>query len=178
MLFLEFVPLVVVHRAIPIQIQLFIYVLCGLGEMGLEFLPAHHFVSIRVHIPEMGVKRLGVRHGFIVMLSVFGATGRQNGRGHYQNQYKKSNKYSNHHDYEIGEMLLEIAYTKNSEMKIQKLRKEASRYIEVLSDYKECILGSNPFRLKRGEINKFWFRIPLGERLTVSILAIKMHMRC
>jgi tetratricopeptide (TPR) repeat protein len=87
--------------------------------------------------------------------------------------FRKSNKYSNHHDNEIGEILIEIAYTKNSEMEIQKWRKEASRYIEVLPDYKECILGSNPFRLKRGEINKFWFRIPLGERLTVSIFSYK-----
>ena len=99
------------------------------------------------------------------------------GKNTYENiwmdLFRISNKYSNHHDYEIGEILLEIAYTKNSEMEIQKLRREASRYIEVPPDYKECILGSNPFRLKRGELNKLWFRMPLGERLTVSIFSYK-----
>ena len=99
------------------------------------------------------------------------------GKNTYENicidLFRKSNKYSNHHDHEIGEILIEIAYTKNSEMEIQKWRKEASRYIEVPPDYKECILGLNPFRLKRGELNKLWFRMPLGERLTVSIFSYK-----
>lgn len=87
--------------------------------------------------------------------------------------FRKTKKYSNHHDQEIGEILLSIAYTKNSEQKIQKWRKEASLYIEAPPDYKECIIGSNPFSLKKGELSKFWFRIPQGIKLVVSIYAYK-----
>jgi tetratricopeptide (TPR) repeat protein len=87
--------------------------------------------------------------------------------------FRRTKKYSNHHDHEIGEILLRIAYTKNSEVEIQKWRKEASLYIEVPPDYKECIIGSNPFNLKKGELSKFWFRIPQGKKLVVSIYAYK-----
>jgi len=87
--------------------------------------------------------------------------------------FRKTKKYSNHHDHEIGVILLGIAYTKNSEKEIQKWRKEASRYIKVPPDYKECIIGSNPFKLKKGELNKFWFRIPQHKKLMVSIYSYK-----
>ena len=75
MLFLEFVPLVVVHRAIPIQIQLFMNILCGLGEMGLELLPAHLVVPIRVQVPKMGVEYACIRHGCLMMARIAGTTG-------------------------------------------------------------------------------------------------------
>ena len=87
--------------------------------------------------------------------------------------FRKAKKYSSHYNQEIGEILLKIAYSKDSEVEIQKWRKEASLYIEVPPDYKECIIGSNPFRLKKGEKSKFWFRIPLGQKLTVSIYSYK-----
>jgi tetratricopeptide (TPR) repeat protein len=87
--------------------------------------------------------------------------------------FRKAKRYSNHHNQEIGEILLKIAYSKDSEVEIQKWRKEASHYIEIPPDYKELIIGSNPFRLKKGEKSKFWFRIPLGQKLTVSIYSYK-----
>jgi tetratricopeptide (TPR) repeat protein len=87
--------------------------------------------------------------------------------------YRRAKKYSGSHDNEIGQRLLSIAYSKNSEEEIQKWRKEASFFIELPPDYILCIVGSNPFRLKKGEINKFWFRIPQGQKLTVSIYAYK-----
>ena len=87
--------------------------------------------------------------------------------------FRKAKKYGDHHDHEIGEFLLEIAYSKNSEVEIQKWRKEASLYIKVPPDYKECVLGSNPFSLKKGELSKFWFRIPQGKKLVVSIYSYK-----
>jgi tetratricopeptide (TPR) repeat protein len=87
--------------------------------------------------------------------------------------YRRATKYSSSHDDEIGQRLLTIAYSKDSEEEIQKWRKEASFFIEVPPDYELCIVGSNPFRLKKGEINKFWFRIPQGQKLTVSIYSYK-----
>lgn len=87
--------------------------------------------------------------------------------------FRKAKRYSNHHNQEIGEILLKIAYSKDSEVEIQKWRKEASHYIEVPPDYKECIIGSNPFRLKKGEKSKFWFRIPQGQKLIVMIYSYK-----
>jgi tetratricopeptide (TPR) repeat protein len=48
--------------------------------------------------------------------------------------FRKAKKYSNDHNQEIGEILLKIAYSKDSEVEIQKWRKEASHYIEVPPD--------------------------------------------
>jgi tetratricopeptide (TPR) repeat protein len=83
--------------------------------------------------------------------------------------YKKAKKYSSIHNDEIGKRLLIIAYSKNTEDEIQNWRKEASGFIEVPLDYQVCIIGSNPFRLKKGELSDLWMRVPSEKNLTVSI---------
>ena len=85
--------------------------------------------------------------------------------------YKKAKKYSNTHNDEIGNRLLTIAYSKNSELEIQQWRNEASGFIELPPDYHICIIGSNPFRLKKGELSDLWMRVPLAKHLTVAILS-------
>ena len=87
--------------------------------------------------------------------------------------FKTSKQYSDKHNKEIGEFLLNIADIKDSEIEIQKWRNEASYFIELPPDYVELSIGSTPFRFKKGEKNKLWYRIPQDQRLTVSIYCYK-----
>ena len=84
--------------------------------------------------------------------------------------YKKVKKYSDTHNAEIGNRLLTIAYSKNSELEILQWRNEASLFIELPPDHQICIIGSNPFRLKKGELSDLWMRVPLVKNLTVAVL--------
>jgi tetratricopeptide (TPR) repeat protein len=83
--------------------------------------------------------------------------------------YKMAKKYSSTHNDEIGKRLLSIAYSKNTEDEIQNWRKEASGFIELPPDYQVCVIGPNPFRLKKGELSDLWMRVPSGINFSVSI---------
>jgi tetratricopeptide (TPR) repeat protein len=83
--------------------------------------------------------------------------------------YKMAKKYGSTHNDKIGKRLLSIAYSKNTEDEIQNWRKEASGFIELPPDYQVCVIGPNPFRLKKGELSDLWMRVPSERSFSVSI---------
>lgn len=65
---LEFMPLVMVQGFVLVQIDGIEDLGLGMGKMILELIPGDPAVPIVIHMPEMGVERFGVGHGFFVIL--------------------------------------------------------------------------------------------------------------
>ena len=65
---LELVPFIMVYIAILIQINGLEYFLICILKMGGKFLPVHKIIPVGIHIAEVSVKGLGIRHSHVVML--------------------------------------------------------------------------------------------------------------
>jgi tetratricopeptide (TPR) repeat protein len=88
---------------------------------------------------------------------------------HCLDYYRMAKKYGSTHNDTIGNRLLLIAYSKNTEDEIQYWRNEAAGFIKLPPDYQVCVIGANPFRLKKGELSDLWMRVPLERSVSVSI---------